>query len=181
VRGKVVGFYIKRRYIRLTSASVVTGKIAPRKKAIVTYYTKKKRHYAVSVVVKGASSEDDAYQTHTGTIGRVQKVRGRVVGFYIKGHYIRVTKATTVKGKIEPRKKAIVKYHTKKRRYYADEVIVQGAGKSESVRKTPTPKPRATKPAIKPTRTPKPPATRPPRTPRPTSAPVRRPTATPAG
>ena len=176
--GKVVGFYINRRYIRITKTTVVQGEIVAGGKAAVSYYTKKKRHYAASVVVTGAarSGAGREYQTLAGAIGRVRKVRGRIVGFYLNGRYIRMTKNTTVKGKIVSRKKAIVKYYTKKRRRYAVEVVVQGASKSKPAGKSPTPKPRATKPAVKPSRTPKPTAK-----PKPVSTPVRRSTATPAG
>ncbi len=176
--GKVVGFYINRRYIRVTKTTVVQGEIVAGGKAAVSYYTKKKRHYAASVVVTGAakSGAGREYQTLAGAIGRVQKVRGRIVGFYLNGRYIRMTKNTTVKGKIVSRKKAIVKYYTKKRRRYAVEVVVQGASKSKPAGKSPTPKPRATKPAVKLSRTPKPTAM-----PKPVSTPVRRSTAAPAG
>lgn len=177
--GKVIGFYISRRYIRVTKTTAVKGEIAAGRKATVSYYTKKKRHYAVSIVVAGADKSGIGREYHTiaGTIGRVRKVRGRVVGFYLGGRYIRVTSKTDVTGKIVSRKKAVIKYYMKKRRRYAVEVVVQGASERKSVKKTPTPKPRATTPAIKPTRTPK--STSKPRTP--SNAPVRRATVTPAG
>lgn len=175
----MVGFYINRRYVRVTAETAIKGQIVPGKKATVKYYFRKRRRYAVSVVVKGASTVSDSRleaKTAAGVIGRVRKKRGKVVGFFISGRYIRVTEKTVVKGKIASRKKAVVKYYTKNKRHYAVEVIV-GSAKRAPADKTPTPKPRVAKP----TPTPKPSAPKPTPKPRPTSAPVRRPATTPAG
>ncbi len=61
--GRVKAIRVGRVYVRMTSDTVVKGKIAKGKKATVKYYVKKGRRYAAMVVVKGSAKNPSDQQS----------------------------------------------------------------------------------------------------------------------
>ena len=173
-RGKVIGFHVRGKYIRVTKDTVVKGKIVNGKKATVTYYAKKTRKkrqlYAVIVVVKNAATPTPQYKKTSGVVSKVKRSKGKVVSLKIDEITIFLTGKTAIRGKIVEGKKATAIYYTKKKRHYAVKIVMKGAVKTPAAKKTPTPKPRK---IVRPTRVKA-------LTPRPTKAPVHRSTPKPS-
>jgi len=157
--------------VYITKKTKITGALAVGKRATARTYLKGKRHYALSIIVKGKtgvtspSTDEEEVKAKKNVAGVIRRIAPNHSWVLIGKTRVYITKKTKIAGTLAVGKRAVASTYRKGRRHYATSIIVKGAAKTSPDKKkqpkvTPTPQKRKVKatkpPKINPTQTPRP-------------------------